>query len=142
MRIKQEEEETFEIPLIPMIDCLLVLIIYFLVATTMKKMEKEMPLQLPASAAALKKEETPQMLILGLDKAGHKYVNALPVTTEIFHQRLEEAGKGSVHPRVRIDADRDARYEDVIELVALCQFQGLQDVGLHTRDDTPGKKVK
>jgi len=139
VRIKTEDEESFEIPLIPMIDCMLVIIIYFLVSTTMKKMEKELPVELPASSAAVMKEEEPTLVILGLDKAGNKYFNALPVTTAIFHERLNEAAKQSPLPRVRIDADRDARYEDVIELVALCQFQGLQNVGLHTRKEAVTK---
>jgi len=141
MRVKQEEEEPFEIPLIPMIDCMLVLIIYFLVATTMKKMEKELPIELPDSGAAIQKEEVPQMIILGLDKAGNKYFNALPVTTEVFHQKVEEVAKTQPGARVRIDADKDSRYEDVIELVSLCQFQGLTGIGLHTRRETaPAKK--
>jgi len=133
VRIKQEEDEAFEIPLIPMIDCMLVIIIYFLVSTTMKKMEKELPIELPPSSASVMKEEEPKLIILGLDKTGNKYFNALPVTTALFHERLAAAAKQSPAPRVRIDADRDARYEDVIELVALCQFQGLNNVGLHTR---------
>lgn len=139
MRIKAEEEESFEIPLIPMIDCMLVIIIYFLVSTTMKKMEKELPVELPVSSASVLKEEEPKLVVLGLDKAGNKYFNALPVTTAIFHERLEEAAKQSPPPRIRIDADRDARYEDVIELVALCQFQRLRNVGLHTRNESAKK---
>jgi len=140
MRVKQEEEEPFEIPLIPMIDCMLVLIIYFLVSTTMKKMEKELPIELPDSGAAVQKEELPQMVILGLDKAGNKYFNALPVTTEVFHQKIEEIAKTQPKARIRIDADKDSRYEDVIELVSLCQFQGLTAIGLHTRREAPAKK--
>jgi len=139
VRIKQEEEEAFEIPLIPMIDCMLVIIIYFLVSTTMKKMEKELPIELPPSSASVLKEEEPKLVILGLDKVGNKYFNALPVTTALFYERLAEASKQTPLPRVRIDADRDARYEDVVELVALCQFQGLKNVGLHTRKDTTAK---
>ena len=44
MRTKKPDEEPFEIMLIPMIDCLLVIIIFFLVATTLKNRAKELPL--------------------------------------------------------------------------------------------------
>ena len=45
MRTKKPDEEPFEIMLIPMIDCLLVIIIFFLVATTLKNRAKELPLE-------------------------------------------------------------------------------------------------
>ena len=35
---------------------------------------------------------------------------------------------------VRIDADRNARFEDVVRVLDLCTFEGLRNVGLHTRD--------
>jgi len=38
---------------------------------------------------------------------------------------------------VRIDADRSAKYEDVIEVIELCQFEGLRNVGLHTAPTPP-----
>src|SRR2546422_11109220 len=112
MKLKRREEEPFEIPLIPMIDAMLVIIIYFLVSTTMKKMERELPLQLPAAAASVDKEETPDMLILGLDKAGNKYWGATPITTEALHQRLTDAAKAEKKPRVRLDADAGCVYSN------------------------------
>jgi len=135
MKIKRREEESFEIPLIPMIDCMLVIIIYFLVSTTMKKMERELPLQLPSSSASVDKEETPDLLILGLDKAGNKYWAGAPISTEALHERLTEAAKAEKKPRVRLDADAGCVYSNVIELIELCQFHGLSDVGLHTRKE-------
>jgi biopolymer transport protein ExbD len=135
MRVKKVEEEPFEIPLIPMIDCMLVLIIYFLVSTTMKKMEKELPIQLPHSAASVEVEDTPELVVLGLDKQHNKYLNSKQITTEALHQELEKFGVAEKKPRVRIDADRDTVYSDIVELMEMCQFNGLRDVGLHMRRD-------
>ena len=41
--------------------------------------------------------------------------------------------------RVRIDGDRNARFEDIIHIVDLCQFEGLRNVGLHTQKN-PGDR--
>src|SRR5262245_29252530 len=103
MRVKKPEEEPFEIPLIPMIDCMLVLIIYFLVSTTMEKMEKVLPIITPHSDASVEVEETPELIILSLDKAGNKYYNSTQVTTQALHQKLEEAAKAVKKPVIRID---------------------------------------
>ena len=140
MKIKKPEEEPFEIMLIPMIDCMLVIIIFFLVATTIKSHEKELPLQLPDSLAAVPSEQPTDIFIIGVDRAGQAYLNTgsamEPVTSDKLHQRLREVAQANPGQRVRIDGDRDTRYEAVIRIVDLCQFEGLKHVGLHTRAES------
>src|SRR5512147_1552257 len=97
MRTKKPEEEPFEIMLIPMIDCMLVIIIFFLVATTLKQRAKELPLDLPESAAAVNIEQPPDLLIIGVDKEGRAFLGAgdriEPVDTERLHQRIRDAAR-------------------------------------------------
>ena len=131
---RRRDEESFEINLVPMIDCMLILLIFFMVATTLKHMEKELPLQLPESTAATPMNAEENLMVLAVDTAGKKYIGGNAVTKDELLRTLEEAGRKAVKPRIRIDADRDARYEDVIELVELCQFNSLRDIGLHTRN--------
>ena len=143
MRTKKPEEEPFEIMLIPMIDCMLVIIIFFLVATTLKNREKELPLELPESAAAASVEQPPDIFIIGIDKEGRTYLGSgdrvEPVDTERLHQRIREVAKLNPGQRIRIDGDRNARFEDIIHIVDLCQFEGLKNVGLHTKKN-PGAR--
>src|ERR1700677_3880595 len=106
MRVKKPEEEPFELMLIPMIDCMLVIIIFFLVATTLKH-EKELPLQLPESAAALMVQQKPDLFIIGVDKEGTVYLNTgygmEQVDTEELHQRIRAVAQQNPKQRVRID---------------------------------------
>jgi biopolymer transport protein ExbD len=142
MRVKKPDDEPFEIMLIPMIDCMLVIIIFFLVATTLKSHEKELPLDLPEASAALQVEQPPDLFIIGVDKAGVPYLSTgdfiEAVDTERLHQRIREVATASPNRRVRIDGDRATRFEDIIRIVDLCQFEGLKNVGLHTKS-TPGR---
>ena len=133
---RRHDDESFEINLVPMIDCMLILLIFFMVATTLKHMEKELPLELPHSTAAVSRDAEENLLVLAVDKGGKKYIGSRLVTKDDLIRTLAEAGSKPVKPRIRIDADRDTRYEDVIELVELCQFNSLRDIGLHTRADS------
>jgi biopolymer transport protein ExbD len=137
MRTRKPEEEPFEIMLIPMIDCMLVIIIFFLVATTLKNREKELPLELPESAAAPSIEQPRDLFVIGVDKEGRTYLGSAdriePVDTERLHQRIREMAGLNPNQRVRIDGDRNTRFEDIIHIVDLCQFEGLKNVGLHTK---------
>jgi biopolymer transport protein ExbD len=139
MRVKKPEDEPFEIMLIPMIDCMLVIIIFFLVATTMKRREKQLPINLPVSAAALSIEKLPNIFAIGLDRQGRAYISTgdrvEQVDNERLHARIREVARANPGQRIRIDGDRDARFEDIVRIIDLCQFEGLRNVGLHTKSD-------
>lgn len=140
MRVRRTEDEPFEIPLIPMIDCMLVIIIFFLVATTLKQHSRELPITLPDSAAAVQTEEKPDVVIVGVDANGRTYLaeNGGParmVGTEKLHEQLRAIAGQDPGRRIRIDADRAATFENVVRLLDLCEFEGLRNVGLHTRSD-------
>ena len=137
MRLKKAAEQDFEIPLIPMIDCLFVLLVFFLVATTLKKTDKELPVQLPESGVAVDTEQQSDTLVLGLGRGGQKFVAGEAVTTEVLHERLAAAARANPQRRVRVDADVATPYVAVIEVVELCEFYGLRHVGFHTK--APGK---
>ena len=137
MRLKKQPDQDFEIPLIPMIDCMFVLLLFFLVATTLKKTEKELPMQLPQSGAAIDTEQKEDMLVIGVDRNGQKYFATEPVTTELMHQRLSAAAAANPNRRVRLDADAATPYAAIVELIEMCEFNNLRNVGFHTR--TPAK---
>lgn len=124
-----------EINLIPMIDVMLILLIFFMVATTIKHSEKSLPIELPKSAAAVDQAPNEGLLVLGVDKFGNKYVGSEKVTTSQLHERIRLAAEKDNTQAVRVDADSKSAYEYVIEVIELCQFEGLRNVRLHTRSE-------
>ncbi|MGB8353935.1 MAG: biopolymer transporter ExbD [Chthoniobacteraceae bacterium] len=133
MRIRNDHEENFELPLVPMIDMMFVLLIFFMVATTLKITQPELPVNLPESAAALDVKVDPGVLVIGIDRNGQKYLDGNPATTDDLHRRLQQAAAKGPDQPVRLDIDKDTRYEQIIEVLELCQFEGLKNVGFHTR---------
>src|SRR5207249_9205035 len=98
---RRTEDEPFEINLIPMIDCMLILLIFFMVATTIKHYEKELPIELPHADASINTQVEENLLVLAVDRTGQKYIRTQPVTTEILHQTLRQAGEANPNQRVR-----------------------------------------
>lgn len=139
MRVRKPEDEPFEIMLIPMIDCMLVIIIFFLVATTLKNKQKELPLEMPDARAALTVVQPPDVFVIGVDKAGRVFLGGdsfmEAVDNERLHRELRQLAQSSPDRKVRVDADRNARFEDVVRIVDLCTFEGLRNVGLRTRGE-------
>ena len=139
MARRRRHEDEMEINLIPMIDVMLILLIFFMVATTIKHSEKALPIDLPKSAAAMDQPPNDHLLVLGVDEKGHKYIGSTPVTTDQLHKQIRSAAEKDNTQPIRIDADRMAHYEEVVEVLELCQFEGLHNVKLHTRS-SPGVK--
>ena len=140
MRIRHRQiEDRPEVQMAPLIDCVFLLLIFFLLATTLKKIEKELALELPHSAASMDVAEEPDLLIISVDKYGRKYIGSEPMGTRALHDYIKAAKLKNPLQRVRVDADENVRYRDVVEVIELCQFEGLRNVGLHTRKDTERK---
>ena len=140
MKIRRPDEDNLELQMSSMMDCIFILLIFFVVTTTMKKVQKILPIELPESAAAMSTPELPNEVVLSVDATGQKYFNAEPVTTTALLDRLKEIALVDPQQALRLDADRNARYSDIVELVEAAQFQGLRNVELKTRTTTPGSK--
>jgi biopolymer transport protein ExbD len=132
-RRNRRHEEEMEINLIPMIDIMLILLIFFMVATTVKTTEKALPILLPFSAAAIHQQSAANLMVLSVDAAGLQYVDGEQVAAGAMHERIRNAAARNPEQAVRIDGDRQAPYERIVELIELCQFEGLRNINLHTR---------
>ncbi len=134
MPIRTElEEEAVDVQMTPMIDCVFLLLIFFLVSSQMKKVEKELPVQLPESVAAISVKASAKMLIIGIDAAGRIYLGAEPVSREALRTRLQNAAAENPGQRVRIDGDRNAPFQSLVNVLDECHFLGLNNIGVNAR---------
>lgn len=140
MRIKLGEEEQPEIGLIALIDCIFFLLMFFMVATSFKqpgdvKKQAELPVSLPISQASLEPDEAAAApLVIGVDKDGDLFLDGAPVSTQVLHGRLKLEAAANPGRRVRIDADQLTRYQDIVHVLDLCQFERLTNISMHTRN--------
>lgn len=139
MRIDLGEDEQPEIGLIALIDCIFFLLMFFMVATSFKQQgdqakAKQLPIVLPSSTVSLDAASAgPDPLVIGLDKDGKFFLDGEPVSLGVLRERLHrEAGLKSGR-LIRVDGDRRATYQDVVQLLDLLQFEHLTNVTLHTR---------
>ncbi len=132
-RLEQTEDLTLDMA--PLIDCVFLLLIFFLVATTLKKLDRELPVELPSAAMGVQTKLDDGTLVIGLDTSGVLYLQSEPVTIEQFHAALRAVGESDEMPRVRIDADRAVPYESILHVVDQCRFWGIERVGFHIRSE-------
>jgi biopolymer transport protein ExbD len=129
-----QDDEGIEVQMAPLIDCMFLLLIFFLVATTLKDFTKELPIELPEADAAMRVPVEPDILSLGFDREGKYYVNGQKATgPQMIFEKIRDAKKQGM--LVRIDGDRKADYERCIELIEMCRIEGVHNVKLRTEKD-------
>ena len=139
MHIDLDDDEQPEIGLIALIDCIFFLLMFFMVATSFKQkeqlhMEKQLPITLPKATASLDMATAaPDPLVIRVDRSGNVAIDDRVLSTEALHERLRaEAARNPGRP-VRIDGDSQAAYESIVQVLDLCQFEGLTTISMHTR---------
>lgn len=139
MRINLSEDEQPEIGLIALIDCIFFLLMFFMVATSFKqpndlKKQIELPVSLPVSQVSLEPNEAgAPPLIIGVDQDGQLFLDGARVSTQVLHGRLKQEAVANPGRRVRIDGDQLAKYQDIVHVLDLCQFERLTNISMHTR---------
>ena len=61
MAIRQEDESAVEVQLTPLIDCVFLLLIFFLVSSQLKKVEKRLEVDLPRAHVVKTYKQTPDI---------------------------------------------------------------------------------
>lgn len=134
MKVRFDNNDSAEVSMSPLIDCVFLLLIFFLVATMQKKIDKDIDIVLPTSTSAVKLRPDDAKLVVGVDREGRYYLEGAPVRRTELHARMRDIAAVTPDRRIRLDADADCPIHAVVELLDLCQFRGLNNVGIRTYD--------
>ncbi|MDP6111750.1 MAG: biopolymer transporter ExbD [Planctomycetota bacterium] len=129
--IPQEEEE-FEIMMTPMIDCVFLLLVYFLVATSFTKIEKDITITLPEASNSSVKESESNEIIVNVRKNGVYVVKQRQVELNMLEDMFKEAKEKDDKPMVIIRGDEYALHQDVVKVMNSCLKEGITNVSVAT----------
>jgi biopolymer transport protein ExbD len=122
-----------EINLIPMIDVLLVILIFLMITTTYSKFAG-LEINLP-TADAQAQQDKPSEIDVVVTAEGTVLVNKTPVTggVEAIGIALRRAGDGVQDPVVIINADAKAMHQNVIDVMQAARNAGLSHISFATQ---------
>ena len=127
-----------DISMSPLIDCVFLLLIFFLVSSMTKVRNKDIPVELPASEAAVRLRPSDNQSVIGIDRQGAFYWNGQPCTTNFLLEQLRGLCVADPGRRIRIDMDRDAPFGRFAEVMDACQFYDLSNIGISAYERTEG----
>jgi len=123
-----------EINLIPLIDILIVVLIFLFLTTTYSRYS-ELQINLPTAGAG-RADEKPQILNVAVDAAGKYAINGAPVvygSPDAFAERMREAAKGNKEPIVAISADALATHQAVVNVMESARIAGFNHISFTTQ---------
>ncbi len=135
MKRRVKEQSTSEIDISPLIDCVFILLIFFMVSTTFVK---DMKLDLERPAAASASRASSKSLRVNIDSSSNIYVNGNPVRAWMVQSRVREALEGSDSKTILVITDRRVPAEKLIEVVDQCRLGGATNVGVATELEAGG----
>lgn len=123
-RIRRREDDV-EINFVPLIDVLVVLLIFLMVTTTFGRLGA-MGIELPSARASAAPDD--EVITLAIDARGEWRVDDKPVSghgREALEEALRRASVGQESPRVVLSADRRTAHERVILAMEAARAAGL-----------------
>jgi biopolymer transport protein ExbD len=113
--------------LTPLVDCVFLLLIFFLVASRIEDEEPQLDLDLPNVSEALPSMFEPQELIINIDAEGRYFIEGQFQQLEQVEQLLRRAqANNPLSQSVVIRADRHVDWERVATAISLCKKVGIQ----------------
>ena len=139
MRFRRPLNEEPEVNLIPLIDVMLIVLIFLAVSTTYARFA-ELQIELPR-ADATQTQNRPNEIQIGITADGRVAVDrALTPFTDAaaFAEVLQRAAKGRNSPLLVINADAQAPHQAVINVMEAARRAGLPRISFATQRQSAG----
>jgi biopolymer transport protein ExbD len=130
------EREPLEINLVPLIDVMMVILIFLMITTTYSKYT-ELQINLP-TAEAEKQRERPNEIAVLVNAQGQYVINRNPgpfKSTEQLAEELRRAGGPLKDPVIVISADAAATHQSVVRVMEAARIAGLSQITFTTQSN-------
>ena len=128
------EKEPLEINLVPLIDVMMVILIFLMITTTYNRYT-ELAINLPSADAEKPAERANEIAVL-VNAQGQYVINKRAVvyrTVEQLADELRRAGGAAKEPIVVISADASATHQAVIRVMEAARLAGLSQITFTTQ---------
>ena len=130
------QREPLEINLVPLIDVMMVILIFLMITTTYSKYT-ELQINLP-TAQAEKQPERPNEIAVLVNAQGQYVINRNPVpfkSTEQLAEELRRAAGSLKDPVIVISADAAATHQSVVRVMEAARIAGLSQITFTTQSN-------
>ena len=122
------------IEIIPMIDIMMFLLVFFIVITLRMIQGTGIQLDLPSSKTT--QDLKPTQITIGVQKDGAMYIDGQPYSAEAMKAKLEEAKKSSDKLAVILAGDKELTYQNTLKVMDVARSAGISQIGLAAKAES------
>lgn len=123
-------EKAPEIMIIPMIDIVFFLLVFFMLSTLYMNTEQQIPLSLPKASTSTAKTVEPMTISLTADRK--VYLNDKEISKEQLKQELKTIVTNEPNQAFVVRASKDIVYQEVVLVLDELKVQGAKYVSIAT----------
>ena len=128
MRLPAMAPKKARIEIIPMIDTMFFLLVFFMIATLSMTLQRGLPVNLPEAASA--SDRVKEHVSLTITKDGRLYYNKERITMAELAGRLADLRRRQHKPSVIINADERVPHGRVVEVMDQVRLAGITQMGI------------
>jgi biopolymer transport protein ExbD len=137
MRVPRQEQSKARIEIIPMIDVIFFLLVFFMVSTLSMTINRGLPVNLPTAASSQK--ELRENLNLTLMQNGDMFLNKEPVTLGDLGSRVKTALANDPELMVILNADGEVHHQVVVDAMDELRLAGAVRLAIAVK---PNRKTQ
>jgi biopolymer transport protein ExbD len=138
MPLKLEVSEDPAMNMTPMIDVVLLLVIFFMVGTQFAEHESEFDIELPTVAQAEPLTGRPDSLTVNVGRDGTLALGERVVTPQELERELRAAQARYARQHVIVRGDGQGPYQHVMTVLDICRRARIMNIQLANRVDEQG----
>jgi biopolymer transport protein ExbD len=131
MRLPASVKKKPRIEIIPMIDTMFFLLVFFMIATLSMTIQHGMPISLPTAESST--DKIVEHVSLTLTREGALYYNKEATTLQELEMRLTNLQQSSSDPSLLINADEQVPHGQVIKVMDLIRLSGITRMSIATK---------
>jgi biopolymer transport protein ExbD len=139
LRLKRQPEQKARIELIPMIDTMAFLLVFFMIASLAMTQQLGLTVNLPRATTSTQQPASDQQLVVTIDEKGHYFLNKKPVAWS----KLEGEVRARVAARpglvVVVNADERLRHGLVVHTMDAIRRAGASQMAISTARPEDGQ---
>ena len=119
-------DEDIEVDMSPMIDMVFLLLIFFIVASTV--IDEKVPVVIPAAAYSKVPEDTTGRIVISVNKADEMFIGPMVVDIDQLKERLELELEADPNLRILIRSGAEVKYKTNEKIMVACAEVGANDL--------------
>ena len=131
-----------QLALTSMLDVIFLLLCFFVTVSVFSQWESEIAIKLPSASTAEEPDRLPGEIIVNLVKDGKVTVNGTALSLNDLRMRLAKVAKFYPDQAVIIRADKEVRYERLVEVIDTCREANVWNFSFATSGEAASSPLQ